>query len=59
MVSRGGGVLMCAVGWGMGRALLREPGNLGSGHFCPVTLGKSLALSGPQLPARHNDGRTW
>lgn len=65
-VSRGGGVVgegvgVCTptIGLGMGRALLRELGDLGSSYFCPVTLGKSLALSGPHLPALHNEGRTW
>lgn len=44
-------------GLGMGRALLRELGGLGSGT--PVTWVGVLALSGPHLPALHNEGRTW
>lgn len=59
-MGRGGwdvGVHTPTTGLGMGRALLRELGGLGSS--CSVTLGKSLALSGPHLPALHNEGRTW
>lgn len=66
-VSRGGGAVggggrdvgvhTPTTGLGMGRALLRELRSLGSS--CSVTLGKSLAVSGPHLPALHNEGRTW
>ena len=59
MVGKGVGVCTPTTGLCIERALLRELGDLGSSYFCPVTLGKSLALSGLHLPALHNEGRTW
>lgn len=43
-----------ATGWDVGRALPREPGDLRSGPFCSVTLGKSLGLT---FQPRHKEGR--